>query len=754
MSVQAAETTLRKAGLPGWLAWGLFSAVLTGAALPVPHEGHAPLPAKGVEVNLEKGTVLVTREARDALAIQTSEVVLQAGEERILAYARIVAPWQQHALVAAQLPGRIVKLHVQPGELVTAGQPLADLASPELDELQYGLLDAVRAVELSQKLVDHLQTLSTESVAGRQLQEASAKHRQNLQTREVARLKLVNLGLSRESLQQLERGGAAALVPALVLTSPIGGRVQHSDLSVGRVVQPTQHLFEVFDLSSVWCRIEILEQDLHRVAAGQQVEIGLTGLPGEKLRGTIGVVEQALDGQTHLGTAWVDLTNPPSGPPRLLPGMFGEAQVILPGNGPLMTVPASAVARNGAERFVLLQEESTEKASQYIRRNVVVVRDVGGRTQIQSPAVFPGDRIVTVGAHELFNFYVQGVLRVSPEASQNIGLRIEEAGLHTVDDGFPVDGSVELAPNGRDRVSAQVAGRIERILVERGQSIAAGQTVAELSSLELQDLQLQLITSQIELTSLEATLARLNEVPALQGVPQRQLWEAENLVSRERARHAQLRRKLETLGLTPAQIDSAIQSGEIVRSIPLRASIDGVLTGFDAALGQSIAAGETVFEIHDLKRVWIRGYVTEQELSQVMPEMQARIRFSAVPGYVGTAHLIRRGQALDAVNRTQSIWLELDQPPEFPLQHNMLARLRLLVQPSEPVLTVSHESIVREATRAYVFVKGADGRFERRSVQTGRMDDRRVEVVAGLTAGESVAAWGAAELQTAYAAIR
>jgi hypothetical protein len=53
-----------------------------------------------------------------------------------------------------------------------------------------------------------------------------------------------------------------------------------------------------------------------------------------------------------------------------------------------------------------------------------------------------------------------------------------------------------------------------------------------------------------------------------------------------------------------------------------------------------------------------------------------------------------------------------------------------------------------------VFLQKLDGTFERRLVQTGRADDRFIEVLAGLAAGDQVAVGGVAQLQTAYAAIR
>ena len=63
-------------------------------------------------------------------------------------------------------------------------------------------------------------------------------------------------------------------------------------------------------------------------------------------------------------------------------------------------------------------------------------------------------------------------------------------------------------------------------------------------------------------------------------------------------------------------------------------------------------------------------------------------------------------------------------------------------------------AVVREGTRAFVFVQAKDGTFERRAVTLGRSDDRWVAITHGLAAGEYIAVTAAAELQTAYASVR
>ncbi|MEJ7594338.1 MAG: hypothetical protein WKF77_22610 [Planctomycetaceae bacterium] len=119
-----------------------------------------------------------------------------------------------------------------------------------------------------------------------------------------------------------------------------------------------------------------------------------------------------------------------------------------------------------------------------------------------------------------------------------------------------------------------------------------------------------------------------------------------------------------------------------------------------------------------------------------------------------TGTLVRSGRSVGRDDRTLSVWVELTQMPRVPMQHNMLARLTIETGESSPRLAVPRTAVVREGTRAYVFIRKDDDVFERRFVLLGRSDDTMIEIREGLTAGESIAVRGAPQLQTGYAALR
>src|SRR5262245_41154552 len=93
------------------------------------HEGHTPLPTKGAQIDVPRGLVTLSKDARDALDVATAEVAARPVEEALTAYATLVAPWQGHAYASSRLGGRIAKMHARPGQAVKVGEVLAEVRS-------------------------------------------------------------------------------------------------------------------------------------------------------------------------------------------------------------------------------------------------------------------------------------------------------------------------------------------------------------------------------------------------------------------------------------------------------------------------------------------------------------------------------------------------------------------------------------------------------------------------------------------------
>ncbi len=718
------------------------------------HEGHLPLPTRGALVDHATGQVNLSPDARTALDVQTAEARLEALDERLTARATLVAPWRCRAFVTTRLPGRVAAVRVQPGDTVTRGQALAEVESLELEGLQLDLLTARNDARLSGRNHEQLREITDRGAGSEQkLRAAQAAHRANLNAVEIARLKLLGLGFEGPALKRLLDTPGARPLSALPVTSPVSGVVSRADVRVGQVVDPSDHLFEVVDLSSVWVKVDLLEADLPRVQTGQPVEVRLAALPGQVFHAAVQGKGLSLDPKTRLGAAWTELSNPPGQPPRLLPGMYGQADVLFPAPGKAVTVPAAAVVSDGAERYVLVEEGP----GQYVKQNVVIGHTARGRVELLAGQVVPGDRVVTRGSHELGGFFGQGAVRLSPQAARNVGLRVEPARPRVVAEVLELSGVVELPPARSSLVAALLPGTIRRIHADRDQLVRAGDVLAEVGGPAFQDLQLDLLRSHLRFELQEESLRRLRPLAGKEGVSTRLVRETQSAAVDARQRRDSARRKLLAAGLSADQVQAILQRRRPLDTFPVKAPRAGAVVRFLAALGHTVGAEHPLFEVHDLSRPLVRASVPERQLPAVRVGQRARIRLLADPAATVEGRVARSGQTIESADRALAVWVE---PDDTTAQARagwlpgMLARVTVVLDEPAPVLAVPRSAVLREGRQAYLFVRQRDGAFERRAVTLGRGDDRSVAVTAGLAEREPVAVGGVVGLQNAFAAVK
>ncbi len=716
------------------------------------HEGHKPLPTRGIEVDYDAGTLVVTRSVLTMLDLKTEELASRPIIETITTNGTVVAPWTHYAVISSPLTGRIVGLHVASGERVVRGQLLAELRSPDLERLQADLRTALIERELSLKLVETTRAASASgAIPASRLLDSEAKLLQDQTALDLAVAKWRSLRLPDNTLDAIFDDPRREHPQLLSLFSPRDGIITHTDLSVGKVINPEEHLFDLVDLSEVWLEIEVLEKMMSDVRPRQRIEFFPNSRPGQSVVMEIDVVAPVLNAETHLGAAWATFSNSTQ-PATLVPGMSGLVKISVMRAEQALTVPLTAVIHDGAERFVLVEDSRTLRVSTYRKQEVALGTRSGDQIEVRGGELFPGDRVVTQGGHELGGLFVKGVLKLGPQAARDIGLSIEPAAVAEIASVTHIDGVLDVPPTHRANVTSQFGGTIDRLLVDRGQQVRAGQVIAELISHDFHNAQLELLSADADLELKRKTLA--NYKLAGTGLSDRQVLEAESRWELANIRRETAYRQLGHVGIGDEQLAELLESKRLIEFLPVHAPIDGQIVGFSQVLGSVVTPEEPILEMHDLIRGWVQGFVSERDHSLIQLGQATRCRFVTAPQEVVAGKVVRSGQMLTTDERTLSVWIELDELPSFPIQHNLLARLTIETGVAERRLSVSRGAVIQEGLRAFVFVAKPDQSFERRLVVTGLADDRRIEIREGLSEGELVAVGGAAALQSGYAAVQ
>src|SRR5262245_21657930 len=164
---------------PRTTAAALLLLLTAGVTWLYAHEGHQPVPTRGVLVEPDKGLIVLSPEARAALAVQTAEADTHTFHERVTAPATLVAPWQAHAFAGPRLGGRVVAVHVRPGQVVGKGQRLAEVQSLELENLLLEMLTAHNEARLAAaNLKGMSQAARDGAISDRTKREHQVRHRE------------------------------------------------------------------------------------------------------------------------------------------------------------------------------------------------------------------------------------------------------------------------------------------------------------------------------------------------------------------------------------------------------------------------------------------------------------------------------------------------------------------------------------------------------------------------------------------------
>jgi cobalt-zinc-cadmium efflux system membrane fusion protein len=650
------------------IAW----VVIVASGVTVAHENHAPLPTKGVTIAGD--TIMLSDRARESIGLTTAKV--EFGDiHRILAVnARVELPWHAQAMITSLVSGRIDQVLVWPGATVDAGQELARLVSSELGALQLTLLQARAEIALARKLAEQRATLGRQGViAQKELLEAEANSAEKSAALEIARRKLAALGLDDAAILEVEQQGLP--LPYVSITSPINGVVTHADVRIGQVINPTEHLYHVVDLTSLWIVGEVLESDIRFLATGQQVEARFTALPNETFRGQIDHLTLTVDPKTRTQAVVIAVENE-SG--RLLPGMFGRVRISVQVAKQAIVCPVDAVIRSRTGNHVLTQR----MPGKYENRPVKLGLTENGRVEVLE-GVFPGDQVVMEG-NSLLAALLGNEHKARVETEQEKHVPQSQRGVIAV-----AHGVVEL-PTGRQFLAApQVEGRIRRILVRPSQEVVRGDVLAEVESLQLRSIQLDLLQTITRARLAEKSLRRLEDLDEQGITPRRQIWETQSRVETLRLKADAIKSQLILLGLDSDAIERLEQmdltkldsTAKVVEAIPVRAPASGRIVSVSVVPGQVVRRDEALFEIHDLSRVWVKGYVYETDANRVRLGQQAHVRFTAYPDLEARGEVVRISPLMHENMRVMPVWVEVPNP-DHRLQDGMFARMTILAEPA------------------------------------------------------------------------
>lgn len=324
-------------------------------------------------------------------------------------------------------------------------------------------------------------------------------------------------------------------------------------------------------------------------------------------------------------------------------------------------------------------------------------------------------------------------------------------------------------------LSVSEGGRLEKVLIEDGDQVKAGQVLFALSNSNLQlDVSARQTDAATQINNLRANrisavqrslsmqrdladfVARTSEAQSqlergkslykqgfiseaqLENLERnfRQLQEQTRLLREAvKADKLQTREQEDELGSTISILRKNIGMGQqLIERLQVRAPISGRISALQAEVGTTLKQGDVVASIDDESRLKIQAGIDEFYVPNLRRDMAAVLRYNDADYALKIVKIypnIKDGKA--------KIDLEFadKQPPEIKIGQSF--GLRLQMGESRKSLVLSKGQFLNQSGGNFAYVLNADGdTLEKRAIRTGRKNEQQVEILEGLKAGDQV----------------
>ncbi|MCB9730955.1 MAG: efflux RND transporter periplasmic adaptor subunit, partial [Deltaproteobacteria bacterium] len=305
-----------------------------------------------------------------------------------------------------------------------------------------------------------------------------------------------------------------------------------------------------------------------------------------------------------------------------------------------------------------------------------------------------------------------GGISIDSRVRQNMGIRTDVAVLAPLRKSIATLGHVAYDERRVTVITTKLDGWVREMYVDfTGETVKKGDPLFTIDAP-------QLVSTQQELVSARRAFERTGSQA------DRGILEA----ARQRLRYWDISSK---------QIEGIESSGEVAQTLTIESPADGVVVHKNALEGKYVRSDTELFRIADLSQVWVFAHFYEMDAPFVAVGASARVRvpYDGGPPIEGTIDYVFPW--LDAKTREVKARIVLSNA-EGRLKPEMFVDVDLRADLGEDGLLVDDSAVIRTGVRNVVFVQTEPGSYTPRVVKLGRQLDERVEITAGIRAGEKV----------------
>ncbi len=317
-----------------------------------------------------------------------------------------------------------------------------------------------------------------------------------------------------------------------------------------------------------------------------------------------------------------------------------------------------------------------------------------------------------------------------------------EAKVGSISRSTVITGKIE--PRNEVNVKPQINGIIAELYKEAGQQVKEGEVIAKLRVIPDMN-SLSSAQSRVRLAEINLKQAKTNYDR------EKALWD-KHLVSDE-----EYDQVLQAYNQAKEEKNAAQESLEVIRdgvsksnatgsSTLVRSTITGLILDIPVKVGNSVIQantmndGTTVATVANMSDLIFDGNIDETEVGSLVEGMPMHISIGALPAYGSDAaleYISPKAVENNGANQFE-IKAALPMSTEYMIRSGYSANAEIVLERADSVLVIPESALEFEGAETFVYIKNAEGEYEKTPVTTGLSDGLNIEIRSGLSEGDKV----------------
>ncbi|PKN17664.1 MAG: efflux RND transporter periplasmic adaptor subunit [Deltaproteobacteria bacterium HGW-Deltaproteobacteria-6] len=342
----------------------------------------------------------------------------------------------------------------------------------------------------------------------------------------------------------------------------------------------------------------------------------------------------------------------------------------------------------------------------------------------------------------------QGIVTLSKEIQKSSGIEVKPVAMEEADVPLAATAVIEMNMDRAAKISSRVTGKAIKIIATQGDRVKAGQPLAYLDSVELDQIWADYRKAQGKVELARRNLQREETLFQKKISPEKDVLKARQELGEAEADMNLAVERFRLVGVDAAQFAANKGNGSHPL-IPVASSVGGIVIEKTLTQGEVVSPEKIIFTVADLTTLWVVIDVYEKDMSRLKVGSPVKLSVTAFPDKVFKGKISYIADVVDEKTRTEKARVTIDNA-SGQLKPGMFASVLVETKQGggERLIAVPEEAVQIEGAMRYVFVQIAPDKFQRRDVETGRTLGKSLEVKTGLKEGEIIAVKGAFTLKS------